>query len=687
MVDETDLLPTPANYATPNQLALAREYAKALMWGNQTKGNGLQFQPVSHWTQGVSNMINAMLGGKEMYDTRQQEMATNRAASNALPARQEFSPPTGYTSDADGGSPTQPPTRAAAFAGAPPMPGGGGMGRDYKPGIESDDSPLYEPRGTPPDNMDLPPNAPASFSDRWGPFGASAKPPAANMSALPFKADASAAANSGMAPPDAQSAIALALQKGGARAAPFGVPAGAPDTTYVDPRTLPKRPTIDRQSFEAIMSNPLASPEMKATAMKSYYEQFQPMDTTYPGGHVIVDPNSGAQRLVPDVKDNTTKLPGGVEVTRPGMVVPPNFPSGNFRYQTIDDVGGGAPGAAPVAPPAGNGPAIPSIKRPAPVAPNGALNFAPEEGDNGGGPLAFAPPGSPTAPVANAAGDAPAGPVASDAPGLPVDAGTQTAQLSPRLQQMYDWSRQKQLDFEKQKEFNTKDVDDFSKSYATLSDKAQTAAQSLPQLELAKSMVQDPRMYNGPASDWVQLYKQAQSLFGKDPNAAAPMEVFQKLISGEIIKDLRTELQGTGQVRLAEIDLLSKAAASTSRTKASNEAVLELMQRSRKLTSDIGQLANDYRQGYRFDKDGNAVQTNEVPSKAGLDSVIQQYIKANPIVTPQERSNYEKLFDKYDRNKYNDTKGALMGGEASNPPNASSKKVAPPPPPGFTVPK
>jgi len=56
VANESNLLSTPEGYATPAQLQSTREYAKALLQGN------LQ-QPVHHWTQGVSNMISALVGG------------------------------------------------------------------------------------------------------------------------------------------------------------------------------------------------------------------------------------------------------------------------------------------------------------------------------------------------------------------------------------------------------------------------------------------------------------------------------------------------------------------------------------------------------------------------------------------------------------------------------------------------
>ena len=54
-MDPTDLLSTPANYATPQQLSQLREYANALL--------PLQPEHIQHWTQGVNEMARALMGG------------------------------------------------------------------------------------------------------------------------------------------------------------------------------------------------------------------------------------------------------------------------------------------------------------------------------------------------------------------------------------------------------------------------------------------------------------------------------------------------------------------------------------------------------------------------------------------------------------------------------------------------
>lgn len=70
----TDQLPD-----SPGAQAAQREYAKALMTGTQGKG-GAQFPVVQSWTQGASNMVNALMGGLASgnadYRDRQARLAT-----------------------------------------------------------------------------------------------------------------------------------------------------------------------------------------------------------------------------------------------------------------------------------------------------------------------------------------------------------------------------------------------------------------------------------------------------------------------------------------------------------------------------------------------------------------------------------------------------------------------------------
>lgn len=71
-----DLAPNFINpaYASPQQVASLREYAKQLMTD----------QPVHHWAQGVGNIARALMGGYEAHQADIQEQQANQGLSREL---------------------------------------------------------------------------------------------------------------------------------------------------------------------------------------------------------------------------------------------------------------------------------------------------------------------------------------------------------------------------------------------------------------------------------------------------------------------------------------------------------------------------------------------------------------------------------------------------------------------------
>jgi hypothetical protein len=67
---------------TPQGIKAQRDYAQALMTGERGKG-GAQFPVVQSWTQGLSNMVNALMGGGEMYNANQREATAQNRLANA----------------------------------------------------------------------------------------------------------------------------------------------------------------------------------------------------------------------------------------------------------------------------------------------------------------------------------------------------------------------------------------------------------------------------------------------------------------------------------------------------------------------------------------------------------------------------------------------------------------------------
>lgn len=642
--------------ATAKQIEANRAYANALLGIGKNDMN----QPIGHWTQGISNMVKALVGGNEMYNANLQERMMKQQGAQMLPQRVEPGMPTGFASDEEGGAPVKASVSAPDPTDTlPPMP------------VEAQPAPAMP--GAAPMPRPRPADAPDAFGARWPNTPWTTQTMPGQPDALPgdtMSFDGKPTEPGGI---DAISQ-ALAAPRGGAAKSPFGsaAPAGAPSGDYVDPRTVRTRPQISRQEIERLMANDFIDPEIKKAALQMYYEQHQPIEAVTTGGSVIIDPVTGVQRQKPELKWNERKT--GVLTRQEGSTTVPDG-RGGFIQKIIprSDAGVEAPAAPSAAPGPSEGPSMPSLKRK--PREGGALPFADETGGMeksglppeilGGSskPQDMMPPGM--------LGMAP--PDFGTEKPVPTSEGTKVAQILPQEKADLKYLQNQDIQKAQQEHYNQKDVDDFTKDYDSLIQSGRAAARTRPMLDLAKGINEDPRMYSGIGGNLVRDVKQLQAVFGGDPEAASRMETFEKVISGQVIQDLKTQLQGLGQVRVAEIDLLAKAAASLNRTQPANRAVLELMTRVHDQIDDLAKIATDYRRGYRFDKDGNARLTSEVPSKAGLDATLNQYIKENPVLTADERKNYEFLFKNRDEKKYKELKKSLEGEPAASP----SKETAP----------
>ena len=89
------ILPSNAPETTPTATKTARDYALALLGVGKNDMN----QPISHWSQGVANMVKALVGGNELYNEQNKERgqlardATNRAI--AIPGATSSDAPVG----------------------------------------------------------------------------------------------------------------------------------------------------------------------------------------------------------------------------------------------------------------------------------------------------------------------------------------------------------------------------------------------------------------------------------------------------------------------------------------------------------------------------------------------------------------------------------------------------------------
>lgn len=687
MPTEDSLLSTPAGYATPEQLAASREYAKALLYG---KG---QQEPIRHWTQGVSNMVSALVGGYDLYKAGQQERGSQLFDANRLPrdvgdTTESVSAPAkggaasvrtnnpgaqwpGPVSKQFGSTSFQPVAagnKIAVFD--DPVKGGAAqfslLDRKYS-GLPLQVAINRWSTGNDQGNANsaayaakvakaagLSPNAVLTPQLLRSPQGIAMAKAMADweaggtypMSDEQWRAAHALAFSGGKGgqpmafngqptggPPvasDASGGTPMALAGGKVPMALSGAPTTVPPgrvsqeqgQTFIPPELVPHRIPVTREEFVNTMASPYVSPEMKTFTAQSYYGQRQPQDIATTGGRVVV--GGGKQMYIPELQKGTFKGPQGIEVPYFGTITPQQ------TLKFMQGEGGTPTPSAPRSPPPPNVP---------------DLQYAPTEG-NGGFPgmLGAAPPGGLPPEITT-------GRSAPKDEGAP--APQKTAQLGGTPQQMLDSLMKMGLDYEGKKTQIDKDAESFQKRYDTLADVGTKAAITMPDLQIAREMLEDPKFYSGPAADPIIDWKRLKSVIGGDPKAAAANEVFDKVISGNIVKDLGVELQKLGQVRIAEIDLLKKAAANRYNTIPANRAVLELMMRAHQQLNDVSKITNAYSQGVRWDAkgkvvrgpDGQPVIHDERPTTAGLDAAIKQYVEQHPIAKPEEIKNYEKLFD------------------------------------------
>jgi hypothetical protein len=84
MVDQSNLLSTPSGYATPEQIKDMYDYAKYLGQGNA------QFPVITKPTQGISNMVNALMGGWLSNRANQAQRGSTQYDVGSLPQTPQF---------------------------------------------------------------------------------------------------------------------------------------------------------------------------------------------------------------------------------------------------------------------------------------------------------------------------------------------------------------------------------------------------------------------------------------------------------------------------------------------------------------------------------------------------------------------------------------------------------------------
>ena len=81
----------------------------------------------------------------------------------------------------------------------------------------------------------------------------------------------------------------------------------ASDKIYIDPRLVPRRPQISRETLENILSNPYSTygmPDLNAQILQQYQQQGQPIVIPYGTGKVLVHPTKPLHSAIYSVTES-----------------------------------------------------------------------------------------------------------------------------------------------------------------------------------------------------------------------------------------------------------------------------------------------------------------------------------------------------------------------------------------------
>lgn len=485
--------------------------------------------------------------------------------------------------------------------------------------------------------------------------------------------------------------MSMALQAPGGmqppapRLAPGGaaIPQGSPAVTMPPAGALPYRVPVSREQYVMTMANPYVDPQTKQFVQQSYYSQGQPLSVPGPyGSQYVFNPQDRSQGymlppplLEKTLKANGSEMPYFLAPVLPGQAMPPPA-----LQPIIPGTQGG--GMAPQQQPQG-GQAQPAA-RPT------DLNYAEKEG---GAAQQGLPPIITQGPEAVKAGQPASGMLGTPPPQSalpfaetnrpePVPGGEATptpgpadpTRMSPA--QFFEWSRRNQVLSNSEEEYNKKDIESYQKDFDATQATGRNAYNLDQQIDIAKNIIENPAFTQGPGSDLKLAMKKVWAFLGdKDSqNQLSYNDAFKKIVSSNILADMRSKLQGLGQVRLAEIKLLENASASQYNTLAANRAILDIAGRYQKQAEQMSQISNWYRQGYRWqdgklmtDKQGNPVISNERPTVAGQDQAINYYLAHHPLFNPDEINHYMEIFK--------DDKGATEGTETKKSANPLADEI------------
>lgn len=201
----------------------------------------------------------------------------------------------------------------------------------------------------------------------------------------------------------------------------------------------------------------------------------------------------------------------------------------------------------------------------------------------------------------------------------------------------------------------------FSNLYSGIAAAGNTAANAKDEINIAKSVINDPQFYSGTGEGVNLAYKRALASFGVDPGASLPQEAFRKVMAQNILnqvtalREAQEQIGGAGsRIFQSQIQLMENAAQNPDNSVAANRFLTSLAERSANRSQLIANMAADYRGGKLdagFEKQLRDYTNNnplfsdqelKFPKLIGMDPKERQYLKEHPNTAPMFDRHYGK---------------------------------------------
>jgi len=395
---------------------------------------------------------------------------------------------------------------------------------------------------------------------------------------------------------------------GGTSTVPGAVGAPINPANGIPPNLMPQASTYSKQDLFNMIRNPYADPAMRNMAIQMYLgTQVNPRSVPYMGGNFVISPDGKQQYYAPNVEWKNEKSSTGAERSTPQFVTPGGV---NIPPPTLQRIEEPPTPAAPTPGPRGDIPGSNKVAEAASDLPPVGIPNLPE------------PPKVPE--TGNQILDAAQG------KGGPLEAP------APKLAESFDQWDARQRDIKTQQVGNEeaakKSAESFQKKYDTIQDLGSKASNEIPNIQQALKLVDDPHFASGFGADPTLLMQQIGGFLGIDKTAQTPNEMFSKLTAGLNLEALKQYLQGLGQVRVAEMNLVNQASASKAIGPVANKIILESALRMHQKAADLATMAQDY-----------ATQHGRLDY--GFDKASTKYNVEHPIFTQDEIKNYQQRLE------------------------------------------